>query len=261
MLKEDAAPMNAGPLPTASVAKMVNPDGLPAYAGPTGSVEGTITVTGPEAPPTSADFSKCPDAEKTYGTSFRTGPARADGSRPLVDAIVAVTGYKGYFVPEKDEAETVTIEGCAFAKRTVTLTFGQRLDVKNRAQRLWAPYLEPAGKTIMMATPGGDPVKIYPPKHGHFFLLDREHPYAIADVYAFLHPLHASTDVSGHYRIDGVPVGKLKVNTTHPRFGGEASADIDVRAGVIAKADLVLRFELADAGARTTDAGGYPGLR
>jgi len=82
----DAAPVNATPIPTASVAKFLNPDNLPAYTGETGSVEGTVTVKGLPAPETPGDFHRCPDAEKTWGKLFREGPNRA-----LADVIVAVT--------------------------------------------------------------------------------------------------------------------------------------------------------------------------
>src|SRR5262249_14450355 len=154
--------VNATPLPVASVAKAVNPQHLPAYAGPTGSVEGTITVSGDPAPETPADFKRCPDAVKTYGHAFREGePKTPGGPRGLADAVVAVTGYGDFFVQEKDEAEEVTIEGCGLSRRTVTMTFGQRLDVKNLSTEFWTPKLDPAQTSVMMmATPGGDPVKI-----------------------------------------------------------------------------------------------------
>src|SRR5688572_2666554 len=121
----DAAPINATLVPTASVAAMVNPENLPAYAGPTGSVEGTIVVVGDPPLPKPQDFHKCPDAEKTWGKDFREGtPSTPNGPRPLADAIVGATGYKGFYVPAKDEATEMTIEGCAFKQRTVTMTFG-----------------------------------------------------------------------------------------------------------------------------------------
>src|SRR5580658_2813912 len=41
---------NALPTPSANVDALVNPSHLPAYDGPTGSVEGTVFVRGPEAP-------------------------------------------------------------------------------------------------------------------------------------------------------------------------------------------------------------------
>ena len=239
----DAAPINASPIPTAAVAKAVNPQNLPAYAGPTGSVEGTITVTGDPAPATPADFSRCPDAAKTYGHAFREGePKTAGGARWLADAVVAVTGYDGYFVPEKAEAAELTIVGCDFDRRTVTMTFGQRLEVKNLSKDFWTPMLVPSQTAVMMmAPPGGDAVKLYPKKPGHYQLVDHDRHYATADLYAFLHPLHTSSKVGGAYRIDGVPVGKLRVSTSHPRIAGsEASKEIEIKEGVVARVDLEL---------------------
>src|SRR5689334_21958384 len=60
--------LNATPNPTASVAAAVNPQNLPAYSGPTGSVEGTVTVTGDPPAKEALDFSRCPDASKAWGT-------------------------------------------------------------------------------------------------------------------------------------------------------------------------------------------------
>jgi hypothetical protein len=254
----DATVINASPITTASVAAMVNPQHLPAYAGPTGSVEGTITVSGVPAAVTPSEYRKCPDAAATYGHAYREGePKEPDGPRWLADAIIAVTGYSNYFIPEKEEAEEVTIEGCAFTKRTVTMTFGQRLEVKNRSKDFWTPELQPAGTTVlMMATPGGDAVKLYPKRPGRFLLIDHDRHYATADVYVFHHPLHTTSDIRGMYRIDGVPVGKVKVNTSHPHIDGETSVEVDVKQGVVHRVDLNLVHKPpSDAGAPTTDAG------
>lgn len=262
----DGGTLNATPLPTASVAALVNPDALPPYNGPTGSIEGTITVTGDPAPATPADFSRCPDAEKTLDHAFREGPKLPSGARPLADALVVVTGYKGFFVPETRDAKEIRIEGCAYTQRTLSMTFGQRLEVKNLSKDFWTPVLEPAPNLVlMMASPGGDPAKIYPKKPGHYLLLDRDRKYSVVDVYAFLHPLHATSAVTGYYRIDGVPVGKLKVSSTHPRIDSNAEADVTVAPGVVHKVDLVLDNVNKDAGAAVpdsgSDAGRAPALR
>jgi hypothetical protein len=243
--------MNVTPVPTAAVMDMVNPEKLPPYAGPTGSVEGTISVVGDPAPVVDGDFTKCPDAQKTWGRLFREGPPAGDkGARPLADAIVVVTGYRGFFLPEKQEAKEVRIEDCAYTTRTATMTFGQRIDVKNLSRDFWTPVLEPGSNMVlMMATPKGDPAKIYPKKPGHYVLVDRDRKYAVVDVYAFLHPLHTSTDLLGHYRIDGLPVGKLKLSTTHPQIDANAEADITVQEGIVQKVDLVLKNVNKDAGA------------
>jgi hypothetical protein len=261
----DAGPVNVTPVPTASIAAMVNPQNLPAYEGPTGSVEGTITVTGPPAPESAAiskDYGKCPDGAAFYGREFREGePTAPGGPRWLADAVVAVTGYSGFYVPEKEEAEPLAITGCVFEKRTVTMTFGQRLDVRNLTKEFWTPQLQPAQTGVMMmAAPKGDPVHLYPRKPGRYLLIDHDRKYAVADLYAFLHPLHTTSGASGKYRIDGVPVGKLRVNTSHPRIPGtEASADVEIQPGVVQKVDLTLtHVPRSDGGApdaRKGDAG------
>jgi hypothetical protein len=256
----DGGALNATPLPTASVAAMVNPDKLAPYNGPTGSIEGTITVIGDPAPATPADFSRCPDAAKTWDHAFREGPKLPSGARPLGDAIVVVTGYKGFYVPETQEAKEIRVEGCGYTQRTLSMTFGQRLEVKNLSKEFWTPMLEPGpNMVLMMATPGGDPAKIYPKKPGHYLLLDRDRKHSVVDVYAFLHPLHATSAVTGYYRIDGVPVGKLKVSSTHPRIDSNAEADVTVAPGVVHKVDLVLKNVNKEAGAPVPDSGSDAG--
>lgn len=245
---------------------MVNPQNLPAYTGTTGSVEGTITVVGDPAPERRADFTRCPDAATVYGRTFREGPPQGpNGPRPLADAIVAVTGYAGFYLPEKNGSKEVAIAGCAFGQRTVTMTFGQRLEVKNLSKDLWTPVLQPGPNLVMMmATPNGDPVRLYPKKPGRYVLGDRERRYAEADLFVFLHPLHTSSNLEGKYRIDGVPVGKVKVNTTHPQIdGAEASVEVDVKEGVVHRVDLQIVHKLPppkDAGPPANEPRVIPGL-
>jgi hypothetical protein len=255
-----SAPANGTPLPAASVAAFVNPEKLPPYAGPTGSVEGTISITGDPSPALPAqDYSKCPEAALTYGKLFREGMPTAGGGRALADAIVGITGYAGYYVPERSETRTISVSGCAFEPRVVNMTIGQRLEVANKAKDMWAPAIEQAQlPALMVAPPNGDAVKLYPPKPGHMTLIDRMgHPWARSDVWVFMHPLHAVSALDGHYRIDGVPVGKLKVNVRLTAIGQETSKEVEVLAGVVQKVDLTLAYHAPkDAGApAATDAG------
>lgn len=269
-LTPDAAPINVTTLPIASVQRVVNPDKLPAYTGPTGSVEGTIRVDGVPAASlglSPASFAQCPAGEAFYSKAFREGtPATPDGPRWLGDAIVVVQGYSGFFVPAKDEATTVTVEGCGFKTRTITMTFGQRLEIKNLTKEYWSPELEPAPITsaLMMATPGGDPVKLYPKQPGRYHVRDHDRKFAVADVFVLQYPLHAVTDGTGHYRIDGIPVGKRKVNATHPYIPDVAAVkEIEIREGVVTPLDLMLHNKpapaLPDAGKPDAIAP-YPGL-
>jgi hypothetical protein len=71
--------------------------------------------------------------------------------------------------------------------------------------------------------------------------VDRDRKYAIVDVYTFLHPLHASTDANGHYRIDGLPVGTVKIVTAHPHLPGmRMETEIVVESGVVRKLDVAM---------------------
>ncbi len=257
-------PMNAIGAPASEIKKYVNPQGLPPYSGPTGAVEGTIWVKGPPAPAMPpADYKRCPGAEQIYGKKFREGPAREDGARPLADAVVAVTGYSGFFVPEKEENAQIAIVGCGFEQRTITMTFGQRLEVKNTSNEFWSPMLDPSpNPVIMMAPPrANDPVRLYPKRPGLLRLYDHDRTWAQADLYVLFHPLHAASKLDGHYRIDGLPLGKLKVNALHPAFEGEASQEIEIQPNVVVRADLVLEYVPKDAGPPNEDAGYRPKLR
>jgi hypothetical protein len=240
-----SAPANATQLPIEAIEAVVNPQKLPVYTGPTGSVEGTIHVVGPASPDKpNLDFALCPDGRAVYGKLFREGAPAPDGSRALPDAVVAVTGYAGYYVPERNQAKAATINGCAFSARTITMTFGQRLEVANKTPQLWAPTLTQAPMpALMFATSNGDAVRLYPPHPGYYTMVDGlKHSYASADVYAFLHPLHAVSDLTGHYRIDGVPVGKVKVNARLAALATETSADVEILANVVQKVDLTLKY-------------------
>ena len=227
----------------------LNPNKLPAYEGPTGSVEGTITVVGPASPDVKIENSShCPAAIDTFGKLFREGtPAEPEGPRPLADAVVAVVGYGGYYVPEKRGTESVTIAAdCSFPARTLAVTFGQKLEVTNLSKYPFAPVLDPgASPAVMMAPPlgAGDPVRIYPRRPGHMIMGDLMQEYVREDVYVLRFPLHAVSDRSGHYRIDGIPVGKLTVGAEHPTVASRAEAPVEIKENVVAKVDLLLKYD------------------
>jgi hypothetical protein len=248
-----ASAPNALGLPYASIAAVVNPMNLPAYTGPTGAVAGMVLVQGPDSPDVpSLDVRACPAALDTYGKVFRAGPRRADGARPLADAIVVATGYAGFYLPEKREVEQVTIgEGCGYSARSIALTFGQRLDIVNESTLPFAPYLEGAPQlTVMVAQPGhkGEPVKIFPPRADYFALRDQLQKFVRGDVYVLRQPLHAVTDKQGQFRIDGVPTGKLKIGARLASLLGEAVKEIDVHANAVQNVELVLTYAPKDAG-------------
>ena len=256
----DAAPTihvdNSGAaVPIASVEAVVNPEKLPAYQGPTGSVEGTVFVRGPDSPDIpNQTFTTCPAALDTYGKLFRAGPRRADGLRPLADAVVVVTGYKGFYLPEQNEGHLETITAnCGYPTRTIAITYGQRLDIANESRVAFAPTLSGVYQPAVMLAPpmqAGDPVKLYPPRPGHYMIGDEMQAYVHEALLVLLQPLHDVSNTAGHFRIDGVPVGKLKIGAQLDALGKPIPAvDIEVRPNVVEHVELVIPYDPGDAGA------------
>jgi hypothetical protein len=235
-------------LSPAKVEAFVNPAHLPVYQGPKGSIEGTVTITGDPSPDTtSRDYAKCRDGQQAYGKLFREGPARPDGARPVADVLIAVTGYAGAYLPEPNPARTVTIDDCAMSSRTIDMTVGQRLDIKNLMKdKIFAPaFLQMPSPMALVAAPGADPVSLYPQAPHAYTLYDRfgaGSAYLTSEVYVLLQPLHAVTDLQGHYRIDGVPAGPLKVNGLLGVVQREATKMVVVQANVVQTVDLELTY-------------------
>ncbi len=71
---------------------------------------------------------------------------------------------------------------------------------------------------------------------------DRLQPFVREEVYVLRHPLHAVTDLQGHFRIDGVPTGQLKVGARLAAIGSEQQVDVDVRANVVENTEIVLTY-------------------
>jgi hypothetical protein len=237
----------ASPIPQELVDAVVNPQHLPKCSGATGSVEGTILVIGPPSPERKIDASNCPAALDTYRKLFREGtPAQPNGPRPLADAVVIAVGYAGCYIPESAPAKKVTISAnCAYPTRTITMTFGQRLEVANQSKFPFAPTIESQeSPAVMMAAPleMGDPVRLYPRVPGHSAMGDFMQPFVQQDLYTLRYPLHTVSDLSGHYRIDGVPVGKMSVRALHPTVGSEAANPVDIKPNVVAKMDITLEY-------------------
>ncbi|WP_235879668.1 hypothetical protein [Polyangium aurulentum] len=241
------------PRPASDVAKIINPRGEEPYRGPTAKLKGTVRIKGD--PPPSMDLTfpvgKCGEAAATYGKLFRVGLEGA-----AADVLVAVTGYKG-FVPQREEAEKTTLHGCAFARRTMAVAFGQRVEVSNLDQlESYMPYLDGAPKkAVMVAVPRGEAVKLFPMEPGHYMLRDElPKPFLHADVFVLAYATHDVTGLDGQYEISGIPVGDVVVNAFLPTIDKTVEQRITLKEGDNAL-DLTLEYTASKDGADAKKAG------
>jgi hypothetical protein len=227
----------------AEIEKVVNPKREPAYAGPTGTVSGSVVIAGDQAPPMASVKeipADCLAAREAYRDLFREGMLRS-----AADVFVAVTGYSGY-VPARQDTRLVKAKGCAFETRTVGLTFGQALEVVSKDARPYVPELLGARTTAqMVATPGGSPVKLYPTETGRYVLVDSMRIFAKADVLVVAYSTFDVTGMDGKFEIKGVPVGKAKLDALLPGAMLSTHEEITVEAGKTVNVDLELAFDKA----------------
>jgi hypothetical protein len=229
------------PIPEQRIEAVNNATKQAPYLGATGTLEGVVTMVGDTAPDMTPYIDKipadCSIATNTYGKLFREG----DG-RTVADVLVAVTGYKGYLKPKSDHVE-LSARDCAWAKKTVGVTFGQRLEIKSADTRPYIPQLlgGPAG-ALLVAVPGGDATPVFPQEPGHYVLIDSMRLYSKADVFVVRYPTFDVTGLNGRYRIEGIPVGPVTVSALLPSTSSTDARQVTVAANQKVNVDFALKF-------------------
>jgi hypothetical protein len=149
---------------------------------------------------------------------------------------------------------TVENRGCAWNLRTLGLTFGDHIEVKNKGPAAVLPQLIGAPTVALVAAiPGGQAVPLIPRKMGQYALVDRSHDFTQANVYVLAYPTHAVTGLDGKFSIQGLPVGKAKLTAFLPVFGKPQTQEIEVVADQPLEVTLTLPFSEQDYDASKVD--------
>jgi hypothetical protein len=236
-------PEDKFPLDDKAIDAVVNPSGATEYTGPTGVVEGVVTVKGdaPAMRPMTALPKECEPAVANHAPMYRAG---AKGE--LADALVGVIQTAGYVRPSRAD-KVVTIKGCSILPTVIDLSLGQRLLVGNEDGSPYTPTLPTRKIITRLAIKAQSPVPLFLTSTGAFGLTWL--PGALpgsdvpsATVFVLPNALHMTTDLDGKFRIANIPVGKARLVVSHlgmPEF----SQEIEVKAGGVVKVDVPMTYK------------------
>jgi hypothetical protein len=231
------------PLSDDDIAKLVNPTGATEYTGPTGAVEGVITVKG-DPPPMHTFMAMpkgCDASSAVHGPVYRAGP-----KGELADTLVAVIGVAGYVRPSKEDKKVV-IKNCSIDPTVIDLSLGQRLMVGNADTMPYTPQVPFKMLVRRVVIKDMSPVPLFFTQTGAFgitWLAGAMPGTAVPTATVFVLPnaLHTVTGTDGKFRITGIPVGKATIAASHLDMG-EAKKEVEIKAGTELKVDLTLTYK------------------
>ena len=207
-----------------------------AWAGPSGTLSGTVTLAGPApARPPLQVFKH----QEVCGNGVPDDGLVVGPRGGLRYALVTVEGVHGGRKPERDVTLVLDNRACRFDPHVQVAEVGQWLELRNSD-----PILHNADARIGQETIFN--VALTPARHVRKPLArtglvaitcDVRHTWMKAFVAVTDHPYHTVTDIDGAYEIRDIPPGRYTVRVWHEELGTQEQP-VTIAAGATATLDV-----------------------
>ena len=146
------------------------------------------------------------------------------------------------FTPPKTPI-VVEQKGCRFEPHVMGIMVGQELLFRNQDELMHIVHVVPKNNRefgFSQAKKGEERPKTFTNKEIIRLFCD-VHPWMVAWIHVFDHPLYAVTGADGKYKLKGLPPGKYTIEAWHDGYKA-VTQEIEVKA----KDNKTLNFELTD---------------
>ncbi|HEY7321774.1 MAG TPA: carboxypeptidase regulatory-like domain-containing protein [Candidatus Binatia bacterium] len=168
------------------------------------------------------------------------------GGKPTSDVVVSVEGIplesaKAQLSAAKSKKAVMDQTQMKFVPRVLPVLVGTTVEFPNHDTVWHNAYSKGGAKDFDLGLyPPGQSRSVTFDKPGVDRILCNAHPNMEAFIVVKEHPFFTSADKGGNYRLDGVPLGKYRVQVWHPEFGSTETGVELVRPGEV----LDINFDL-----------------
>ena len=169
------------------------------------------------------------------------------GGRPTSDAVVSVEGLpqeKGKSQKAKGKTSKAVIDqkDMKFIPRVVPILVGTTVDFPNNDKTFHNVFSTSEAKKFDLGLyPSGESRSVTFDKPGVVKVLCNVHPNMEAYVVVKGHPNFSASDIQGNYRLNGIPLGKYRLEIWHPEFGTKVVSFNLVRDGEVLAIDVDMK--------------------
>lgn len=169
------------------------------------------------------------------------------GGKPTTDAVVSVEGlppeiFKSQLLNIKTKRGVMDQREMKFLPRLLPVLVGTTVEFPNN-DKAWHNVFSPSEvkKFDLGLYTSGKSRSVTFDKAGVVKILCNVHPDMEAYVVVKEHPYYAASDTRGNYRLNGVPLGKYRLEVWHPESGTRVVPFELVREGEVLGLDVDLK--------------------